>query len=216
MPFQDRRDAGRQLAVALASHIAEEPIVLALPRGGVPVAAEVAKLLHAPLNLLIVRKIGLPQQPELAMGALVEGEPPLVVRNQAVIDAAGVSKAQFDKVRDHELVEARRRRSRYLGHRPAPKLAGRVVIVVDDGIATGASMRAALKAARVGEPRRIILAVPVAARDTIEALRAEADDIVCLETPPDLGAIGLYYANFDQVTDEEVVAALQSASSTRP
>ena len=216
MPFQDRRDAGRQLAAALARYAAENPIVLALPRGGVPVAAEVAKVLHAPLGLLIVRKIGLPQQPELAMGALVDGDPPLVVRNPAVINAAGVSRAQFDKVSDRERIEARRRRDRYLGHRLAPDLAGRVVIVVDDGIATGASMRAALKATRIGKPQRIILAVPVAARDTLEALRAEADDIVCLEAPTDLGAVGLYYADFDQVTDGEVVAALRRASSVRP
>ena len=216
MPFQDRRDAGRQLAAALASRFAEKPILLALPRGGVPVAAEVAKVLHAPIGLLIVRKIGLPQQPELAMGALVDGDPPLVVRNQAVIDAAGVSGAQFDKVCDRERVEARRRRDRYLGNRPAPELAGRVVIVVDDGIATGASMRAALKATRTGKPRRVILAVPVAARDTLEALRAEADEIVCLEAPADLGAIGLYYADFNQVTDGEVVAALRSANPARP
>lgn len=215
MSFRDRQDAGQRLAGALDSYAGLKPIVLALPRGGVPVAAEIARALGAPLDLLIVRKIGLPQQPELAMGAIVDGPVPIVVRNEDVISAAGITEAQFAAVQDREHTEIRRRRERYAGGHPHPELAGRTVIVVDDGIATGATMRAALRAVRSRKPARLILAVPVAAPSSLEALRPETDEIVCLETHEALGAIGYYYDDFAQVSDEAVIAALASLPPRR-
>ena len=216
MTFRDRGDAGRRLAKALEGYGQEHPVVLALPRGGVSVAAEVARALRAPLDLLIVRKIGLPQQPELAMGAVVDGQEPVIVRNEDVIRMAGVTDVEFAKVRDRELAEIRRRRERYLGQRPHPELKDRVVIVIDDGIATGATMRAALRALRKRQPRRLILAVPVAAPSILAALREEADEVVCLERHEGLGAIGYYYVDFDQVSDEAVMEALAAASPPKP
>jgi putative phosphoribosyl transferase len=216
MTFLDRTDAGRQLARVVDRFRSDDPIVLALPRGGVPVAAEVAEALNAPLDLLIVRKVGLPQQPELAMGAVVDGEDPVTVRNEDVIHMAGVSDSTFAAVRDRELTEIRRRRRRYLGDRPHPALRDRTIIVVDDGIATGATMRAALQALHKRQPRRLILAVPVAARDVLEALRGEADEIICLEPREGLGSIGYYYADFSQVSDEIVIQTLATSLSSKP
>jgi putative phosphoribosyl transferase len=208
MPFRNRTDAGRRLAEALMPYRNERPVVLALPRGGVPVAAEVARALHAPLDLILVRKIGVPYQPELAMGAVVDGPEPLVVRNEDVIRVSGVSEADFDAIRDAELEEIRRRRSRYLGGRAHPDLAGRVAIVIDDGVATGATTRAALRAVRARDPRRLILAVPVAPTETLGELAGDADEIVCLEDHETFMAIGGYYSDFRQVEDEEVRATL--------
>jgi predicted phosphoribosyltransferase len=208
MPFRDRKDAGRRLAKALSGYKAEHPVVLALPRGGVPVAAEVARAFEAPLDLLLVRKIGVPFHPELAMGAVVDGSAPLVVRNEDVIRGTRVSEAEFVAVRDRELAEIRRRRARYVGERSHPDLKGRVVIVIDDGIATGASTRAALRAVRKQEPSRLVLAVPVAPTATLQELRDEADEIVCLEDYEPFGAVGAYYADFGQTSDEEVAALL--------
>jgi putative phosphoribosyl transferase len=208
MPFHDRVDAGRKLAHALARYAKDEVVVLALPRGGVPVAAEVATALRAPLDLLLVRKIGCPAQPELAMGAIVDGVPPIVVRNEDVIRAAGVSEAGFDRVCREELVEIERRRARYLGDRHRESLEARTVIVIDDGLATGATMRAALRALRNHHPGKIVLAVPVAPAATLSELRREADDVVCLEHFQFYGAIGAYYDDFRQVTDEELIAIL--------
>src|SRR5450830_2030812 len=148
MPFIDRTDAGRQLAKALARYEAQRPVVLALPRGGVPVAAKVATVLDAPLDLILVRKIGVPFQPELAMGAVVDGREPVIVRNEDVISLTGVSEQEFTATCDQQLAEIERRRKLYLGDRPHPQIAGRTVIVVDDGIATGATTRAALHADR--------------------------------------------------------------------
>jgi predicted phosphoribosyltransferase len=216
MTFRDRGDAGRQLAKALATYAGQRPIVLALPRGGVPVAAEIAAALGAQLDLLIVRKIGVPLQPELAMGAVVEAEPPLVVRNEEVIREAGISGAAFAAVEVREIAEARRRRDRYLIGRPHPDLKGRTVIVVDDGIATGSTMRAALAAVKKARPERIVLAVPVAAPEVVEVLRADADEIVCLEQHKAFGAIGYYYDDFAQVSDEEVIATLAAFAPGRP
>jgi predicted phosphoribosyltransferase len=208
MPFRDRADAGRRLAEALARYKDQHPIVLALPRGGVPVAAEVARILDAPVDLILVRKIGVPYQPELAMGAVVDGPEPLVVRNEDIIKIAGVSETEFGRVRDRELAEIQRRRSRYLGDRPHPEFDGQVVIVIDDGVATGATTRAALRAVRARNPKRLILAVPVAPTDSLQELSDEADEIVCLEDYESFMAIGVYYSDFRQVSDEEVTEIL--------
>jgi len=208
MPFIDRTDAGRKLAKALASYKNQRPVVLALPRGGVPVAAEVATALNAPLDLILVRKIGVPFQPELAMGAVVDGVEPIVVRNEEVIKLTGVSESDFNSIRDRELAEIERRRKRYLGDRPHPQIAGRIVIVVDDGIATGATTRAALRATRIRNPSKLVLAVPVAPTDTLSKLHSEADDIVCLEDYEEFGAIGFFYSDFRQVSDTEVTEML--------
>jgi predicted phosphoribosyltransferase len=208
MSFQDRADAGRQLARALAGYKGQQPVVLALPRGGVSVAAEVATALDAPLDVILVRKIGVPFQPELAMGAVVDGDEPLVVRNEAVIRHAGIGEAAFQAVCDSELAEIERRRQRYLGGRERIEVAGRSAIVIDDGIATGATMRAALRATRLRKPKKLILAVPVAPTDSLAVMRREADEIVCIEAHADLGAIGYYYSDFRAVPDEVVIALL--------
>lgn len=208
MPFRDRADAGHRLAEALASHSGEAAVVFALPRGGAPVAAKIAERLHAPLDLVMVRKIGAPYQPELAMGAVADGGAPVVVRNEDVIALAEVSAATFDAVRAREQAEIERRRKLYLGGRARPDTAGKLAIVVDDGVATGATTRAALRAVRALRPSRLILAIPVAPTETLEALRQEADEIVCLEHYRDFGAIGFFYADFRQIDDDEVIAIL--------
>jgi putative phosphoribosyl transferase len=208
MSFRDRSDAGQRLAAALLKYQGQPVTVLALPRGGVPVAAKVAEALEAPLDIVLVRKVGVPFQPELAMGAVVDGPTPVVVRNEDVISLTGIGDDEFRAVCDRELAEIERRRKAYLaGREPAP-VAGRVVIVVDDGIATGATMRAALQATRKRNPRRLVLAVPVAPTSTLRELRQDADEIICLEDHADFGAIGLYYADFRQTRDSEVVALL--------
>lgn len=208
MPFKDRIDAGRKLAAALGAYKDQRAVALALPRGGVPVAAEVASFLRAELDLVLVRKIGVPAQPELAMGAVVDGASPLVVRNEKIIALAGISDAEFKAVCDRELEEIERRRQRYLGNRPPIELEGRIAIMIDDGLATGATTRAALRATRLRKPGKLVLAVPVAPPETVAALRQEADEILCLETHEDFGAIGYYYADFRQVSDTEVIDIL--------
>jgi predicted phosphoribosyltransferase len=208
MSFKDRLDAGGRLAAALAHYRDRQPVVLALPRGGVPVAAEVAAALNAPLDLILVRKIGVPSQPELAMGAVVDGADPIVVRNQDVIDLAGIDESTFAAVCERELAEIERRRLRYLGDRRRAEVAGRTAIVVDDGIATGATTRAALRATRMRRPQLLVLAVPVAPSDTLAMMRGEADEVVCLEEHEQLGAIGFYYSDFRQVSDREVIEIL--------
>jgi predicted phosphoribosyltransferase len=209
MSFRDRSDAGRQLAKALAGYKGQQPVILALPRGGVPVAAEVAAALNAPLDLILVRKIGVPFQPELAMGAVVDGGAPIVVRNEDVIRLAGIDESEFKAVCDEELAEIERRRQRYLGSRKRVDVSGRTAIVIDDGVATGATTRAALRATRMRKPKRLVLAVPVAPTDSLPALHGDADDIVCLEDHELFGAIGVYYADFSQVPDEEVIEILK-------
>ena len=216
MPFSDRVEAGRQLARALAAYKDQQPVVLALPRGGVPVAAEIAKALDAPLDLVLVRKIGVPFQPELAMGAVVDGSKPVIVRNEHVIDLAGISEADFNAVRDQELAEIERRRKLYVGDRPHPEIKDHTAIVVDDGIATGATTRAALRAIRMRAPRKLVLAVPVAPTQSLTELKDEADAIVCLEDHEDFGAIGFFYADFRQISDAEVIALLAQAKATAP
>jgi putative phosphoribosyl transferase len=204
MVFIDRSDAGRRLAQVLLPYRERRPVVLALPRGGVPVAAEVAAELDAPLDLVLVRKIGVPAQPELAMGAVVNGGAPIVVRNDDVIALAGITEAQFNAIRDRELAEIERRRRLYLGRRAPAPVEGRVAIVIDDGVATGATTRAALRAIRLRGPAQLVLAVPVAATDTLAELRTEADEVVCLEDHISFGAIGFYYSDFRQLSDQEV------------
>lgn len=213
MPFKNRSDAGRKLAVALTEYRERQPIILALPRGGVPVAAEIAAALNAPLDLILVRKIGVPFQPELAMGAVVDGDTPMIVRNEDVIRHAGIDKAVFMAVCDAELAEIERRRTRYLGNRQRLEVAGRTAIVVDDGIATGATTRAALRSVRARNPKKLVLAVPVAPTDSLAAMREEADVVVCLEDHELFGAIGFYYSDFRQVSDQEVIDALDRWSA---
>ncbi len=215
MPFQDRSEAGRQLAAALSRYRTQNCVVLALPRGGVPVAAEVAAALNAPLDLLLVRKIGAPAQPELAIGAVVDGASPLVVRNEDVIQLTGTSEAEFADICRREEMEIERRRKHYLAGRAPADLTDRVAIIIDDGLATGATMRAALRAARLRKPKAVVLAVPVGPTDTVAAMREEADDVVCLETHDYFGAIGVYYRDFHQVSDHEVTQALQRFSESK-
>jgi putative phosphoribosyl transferase len=208
MPFRNRSEAGQRLAAALAEYRREHVTVLALPRGGVPVAAEIAQALEAPLDLILVRKVGVPFQPELAMGAVVDGSEPVIVRNHDVIALTGISEEEFESVCERELTEIERRRQRYLADRERAPIAGRVVIVIDDGIATGATMRAALQATRQRQPRKLVLAVPVAPSSTLRELRDEADEIICLEDHENFGAIGYFYRDFRQVTDDEVIELL--------
>ncbi len=216
MSFRNRSDAGRQLAKALAGYKDQQPVILALPRGGVPVAAQVAVALNAPLDLILVRKIGVPFQPELAMGAVVDGSVPIVVRNEDVIRLAGIDESEFKTVCDEELAEIERRRQRYLGSRKHVDVSGRTAIVIDDGIATGATTRAALRATRMRKPKRLVLAVPVAATESLSALHGDADEVVRLEDHEPFGAIGVYYADFSQVPDEEVIEILKQFPVQRP
>lgn len=213
MTFADRIQAGKRLAEALARYRGAEAVVLALPRGGVPVAAEVAERLGLPLDLLLVRKIGVPWQPELAMGAVIDGGDPVIVRNDDVLRLAGVTEGGFDRVCRKELAEIERRRARYLGVRKPLDVAGKVAIVIDDGIATGATVRAAIQGVRSRRPAKVVLAVPVAPPETVAALRHDADEVVCLEQPERFGAISLYYARFPQVDDETVIAILAEANA---
>jgi predicted phosphoribosyltransferase len=216
MAFQDRTDAGRQLAEALSKYKSCRPVILALPRGGVLVAAEVAKALDAPLDLLLARKIGLPSQPELAMGAAADGGGPTIVRNDDVIELCGVSAETFDAVCKEELAEIERRRRRYLGNRAPAEVKDQVAIIIDDGIATGATTLAAIRAIRQRKSKELVLAVPVAPLATVKKLHAEVDAIVCLDTPEELGAIGYFYRDFHQVSDDEVIATLKRFPANRP
>jgi putative phosphoribosyl transferase len=206
--FKNREEAGEALAEALLAKALPDPVVLALPRGGVPVAAEVARALKAPLDLVMVRKIGVPYQPELAAAAVIDGEHSQIVVNEEVCALANVSRSEIDAMAKEELREIDRRTKLYLKDRPRVPIAGRSAIVVDDGIATGTTIRAVIKALRLKGPKSIVLAVPVAPRDAVEALRKEADDVVCLETPEHFFAIGLYYRDFHQITDDEVIGLL--------
>ncbi len=216
MAFKDRRAAGRKLAAALAGYESQQPVILALPRGGVPVAAEVAAKLKAPLDLILVRKIGVPFQPELAMGAVVDGGSPIVVRNEEIVRDAGIDEQEFKAICDRELAEIERRRLRYLGNRERAEVTGRTAIVIDDGVATGATTRAALQATRIRQPKKLILAVPVAPTDTLAAMRQDADDVICLEDHQIFGAIGFYYRDFSQVSDDEVIEILGRFPPQKP
>ena len=217
MIFSDRQEAGQRLARQLLRLRAEVPVVLALPRGGVPVAFEVARVLEAPLDVVLVRKIGAPGQPELAAGAVVDGDRPEVVLNEDIVRAFGVTREYIDREVSRQSGENERRRALYCSGRVRVGLAGRVVIVVDDGIATGATVRAALRAIQRAEPRKLMLAVPVAPPETVADLRSEVDELVCLLQPEQFGSIGRFYADFGQVDDAEVVRLLRrSAAAAAP
>jgi predicted phosphoribosyltransferase len=206
--FRDRTDAGRRLAARLVHLKAERPVVLALPRGGVPVAAEVARALDAPLDVILVRKLGVPAQPELAMGALGEGG--VRVLNRDVLDRAPVSPERLAEVETREMSELARRAAAFRGERAMTSLTGRTVIIVDDGIATGSTARAALRVARAHGARRVVLAVPVAPAGTTETFNNDADEVIVVEEPRSMWAIGTQYENFHQTTDAEVVALLDA------
>jgi putative phosphoribosyl transferase len=216
-PFSDRREAGRALGARLATMRLMPPLrVLALPRGGVPVAVEVARALHAPLDLLLVRKIGTPWQPELALAAVVEGDPPQIVVDDEVRRSVGEgADAYIERQAKVELAEIARRRQAWLHGRPPADVAGRTVVVVDDGVATGTTMRAALQALRLRGPAKLVLAVPVAPRETLQRLAAEVDELVCLATPSPFRAVGEHYLSFPQLDDDEVLAALDDAAEPR-
>lgn len=206
--FPDRRSAGQALAERLSSYRGRpDVLVLALPRGGVPVAAEVASALDAPLDVFVVRKLGVPGQEELAMGALAGGG--VRVLDDSIIRMAGVSEGDIERITALESTELARREKQYRDDRPPPNIAGRTIILIDDGLATGSSMRAAVMAVRAQRPARIIVAVPVAAPETCEGFRAIADEIICVETPDPFVAVGMWYDDFAQTTDEEVHALLE-------
>lgn len=208
--FRDRRDAGKALAKRLAPYAATgQSVVLALPRGGVPVGDEVARALGAPLDVFLVRKLGLPGHAELAMGAIASGG--VRVLNDDVVDALQVPESVIDKVVRWEEHELERRERAYRGGKPPIPIEGRTVLLVDDGLATGATMRAAVRAIRGHRPSRIVVAVPVASRDTCRALRSEADDVICAYTPEPFHAVGLWYEDFTPTTDDEVIAHLSRA-----
>jgi putative phosphoribosyl transferase len=208
MAFRDRRDAGRQLGKALAPR--PDALVLGLPRGGIPVAFEVARALGAPLDVFLVRKLGVPGHEELAMGAIASDG--IQVLNDDVVQHLGLSPQTIARVRAVEEEELRRREREYRGTRPPVSLTGRTVILVDDGLATGSTMRAAAAAVRQKKPARIVVAVPVGAPNTCTELRREADEVVCLQSPAGFHAVGQFYDNFAQTTDEEVNALLDSAA----
>lgn len=215
MIYKDRSDAGK----ALAAHLREyadraDVLVLGLPRGGVPVAYEVARSLHVPLDIFLVRKLGVPGHEELAMGALASGG--ICVMNDDVTGQLEIPQTVIDRVAVREQQELERRERLYRGNRPPPAILGRTVILIDDGLATGSTMRAAAAALRHMQPEKIIVAVPVAAAETCEALRGEVDQVVCVETPEPFLAVGAWYSNFSQTSDEEVRELLQKPGDSKP
>jgi putative phosphoribosyl transferase len=211
MVFNDRREAGERLAKRLLTLKGQAVVVLALPRGGVPVALEVARALAAPLDLVLVRKIGAPHQEELAIGAIAEGEPPELVTDPEAIGYLAVPAAYLERAKAVALEEIARRRRAYLGERPPMDIAGRTAIIIDDGIATGATTLAAVRATRTRKPARLVLAVPIASRDAVKRLRPEVDELVCLDAPAEFYAVGQFYRDFPQLSDEEVIGLLAEA-----
>ena len=211
--FENRKDAGIQLAERLAGFAAAHPLILALPRGGVPVAFEVAKALDAQLDLLIVRKIGAPGHEEFGIGAVVDGASPQIVLNEDIVRQLAVSQEYIRAETHRQLAEIERRRKAYCGDRSPIEIEGRLVIVVDDGIATGGTMKAALRGIRRNGPARLVLAVPVAPSSTIRELSEECDKAICLSTPEPFGAVGAFYRDFRQTSDAEVIALLDEARS---
>ena len=212
-PFEDRRDAGRRLAGKLLRFKDEQTVVFALPRGGVPVGYEISRALEAPLDVIISRKLGAPGQPEFGIGAVAAGG--VRVLNQDVVRRLGISDDYVEQITAQETAEVGRRLRYFRGERPEPEVVGRTVILVDDGLATGVTARAAVQALRLRKPRRLVLAAPVCAAQTADLFRTAVDELVCLESPSDLGAIGFWYRNFEQTSDEEVVELLERARSER-
>ena len=212
LPYRDRVAAGMALGARLkSSHRWKRPLVLGLPRGGVPVAAQVAAALDADLDVLIVRKVGLPWQPEVAMGAIASGG--IFIRNAPVLRAARVSDDEFLEAAHRERRELARRELLYRGDRPLPSMAGRTVILVDDGLATGSTMRAAIAAVRGFHPAEVVVAVPVGAADSVAEMRGLTEEVVCLATPEPFGAVGAFYEDFTQTRDEEVAELLRAAAA---
>lgn len=208
--YQDRRQAGQVLARALSTYAdRDNVIVLALPRGGVPVAYEIAKSLHAPLDVFIVRKLGVPGHEELALGAIATGD--IYIFNEDIIGELQVSKQQIETVIKQESNELKRRELAYRGNRPFPDLQNKIVILVDDGIATGATMRAAIKSLRLLKPKNIIVAVPVAAKEMCDVMQNEVDQFYCPLRPVSFYAVGAWYQDFSQTEDEEVYTLLKAA-----
>jgi putative phosphoribosyl transferase len=207
--FRDRQDAGRRLAAELRSYATEHPIVLALPRGGVPVGYEIARALRAPLDVWVVRKVGVPWHPELGVGAVAEGG--YVHLNQDILVHIGLSKDELAEAIESKQREVDERARRFRGDHPRPVIRDRTVILVDDGIATGGTVRAAIHSIRAQAPKAIVLAVPVAAPQTVRVIEPEVDRVVCLKAPADLYAIGLWYVDFTQVSDDEVLHFLELA-----
>jgi putative phosphoribosyl transferase len=208
MLFQNRREAGRALAVELGQRSLENAIVLALPRGGVPVAYEVAVALRAPLDVIVVRKLGVPGHEELAMGAVASGG--VGILNESITDSQRIPLQAIGEVAERESVEVVRRVAEYRGGRPPLALDGRTAVLVDDGLATGASMRAAVLAARALGPSRIVVGVPVASREAVDELEGDVDEVVSVETPEPFGAVGAWYSDFRQTTDAEVRELLEA------
>jgi putative phosphoribosyl transferase len=210
IPFDDRREAGKYLAKALEEHgyYGDGVLVLGIPRGGVPVAEEVARAMQAPLDVVIARKIRAPYQPELAIGAVVSGDHLRIV-SEELARATGATPEYLEQEIRHQQAEIERRWRLYRGDRPAPELEGQTVLVIDDGIATGYTFRAALSGLRRRNPARLVAAVPVAPAESLASLRSLADDVVCLATPEPFLAVGVWYEDFSQTSDEEVIAILQ-------
>ena len=214
MKFADRYAAGRELAATLAHLEDRAPVVLALPRGGVAVGFEIAQGLGAPLDIVLVRKIGVPWQPELALGAVTDGASPETFIDEDLAKALDIPEGYVQEETARQLEEIERRRKSYCAGRPPLDVTGRTAIIVDDGIATGATMRVALCAVRRRNPAHLVLAVPVAPPETLAEFRKEADETICLETPDMLGAIGLYYRDFHQMSDDEVTDLLARAAQS--
>lgn len=210
--FKNRRDAGRRLAAGLLDHADGNPIVLGLPRGGVPVAFEIARRLDAPLDVVVARKLGAPMQPELGVGAIAEGG--VLIVDENLIRELDIHREDLDRVIRSELSEMRRRLEEYRGGEGLPNLKGRTAILVDDGLATGVSMIAAVRAVRQGDPDRVVVAVPVCARETVRDVQVEADEIICALIPEYFTAVGFWYDNFDQTSDAEVIELLEESRGT--
>jgi len=212
MTFEDRADAGRKVAQALQGYAGREDVqVLAMPRGGVPVAFEVAQALHAPLDVFLCRKLGVPGQEELAFGAVATGG--VRVLDEQIVEAVGLTPGEMDAITERERAELERRERLYRAGRPPLDVAGRTAILVDDGIATGASMFASVRALRKLKPARIVVAVPVVPASTCRKLKAEVDELVCVYSPGSFYAIGQFYLDFSQLTDGEVVELLERAAA---